>query len=76
MFQPGRGAYYSTPLQAVGDKTVIRIDFDKAAACQFGFVLRPFNLFAPQHVGLSNPCLYFLLNSEGNFQSHRLLEFE
>ena len=45
----GQGSELAIPFrfQAIGDKTVIRVDLHVTSSGQFGFVLRPFNVFAP-----------------------------
>ena len=64
----GQGAQLIIPLrfQAIGDKTIIGIDFHITAASEFSLVLCSLNVLPPQRVGFGNPCLNFLLNGEGD----------
>jgi len=62
--------------QAVGNQSVAGVDIHVTPAGKLGFVLCPLDVFPPQRIGFGNPCLDFLLNGEGNLQSHWLHQFQ
>ena len=64
----GQGSELAIPFrfQAIGDKTIIRINLHVATASELSLVLCSLNVLAPQGVGFGYPCLNFLLNCEGD----------
>ena len=64
----GQGTELVIPFrfQAIGDKTIIRIDLHVTTASELSLVLCSLNVLPPQRVGFGNSCLNFLLNCEGD----------